>query len=126
MGFKLGRTYVLQFEGTGLEGAEVKLRSPSIGTLDKLLDEGTDRNGQYQIMLDHLIEWNLETADGDALPGTVEAIVSQMEPAVALLILKHWIRAARGVAAPLEPTFVDGGQSPAEESTVPSMPMETL
>lgn len=125
MGFKLGRIYVLEFEGTGLEGAVVKLRSPSIATMDKLLEVGTDRNAQYQIMIDHLESWNLDTAEGEPLPHTVEAMLTHMEAGVAKLILKEWYLAARGVTAPLDQRSDDGEQPPAEESTAPSIPMET-
>jgi|SRR6188508_330762 len=125
MGFKLGRVYVLEFEGVpAMEGAIVKLRSPSIDTLDSLTSM---KNAEvWKVMADHVIEWNLEDADGNPIPVTVDGITQNMEPQVPTLILRHWYRAARGVTAPLEPISSDGEQSQEEESTAPSMPMETL
>ena len=125
MGFKLGRVYVLEFEGVpAMEGAIVKLRSPSIDTLDSLTSM---KNAEvWAVMADHVIEWNLEDADGNPIPVTVDGITQNMEPQVPTLILRHWYRAARGVTAPLEPISNDGEQSQEEESTAPSMPMETL
>lgn len=125
MGFKLGRVYVLEFEGTDMEGAIVKVRSPTIATLDDLLlrERGEE---QWQIMLDHLVEWNLETEDGEPVPATVEGMKAHMEPGVPMIITREWYRAARGITAPLDRRSGDGQPSPEEENTEPSMPMETL
>ena len=123
MGFKLGRIYVLEFEGTGLEGAVVKLRSPSIDLIDTLLE--LERDEAYAAMIEHVTEWNLEAADGTPLPLTLAALKAEAEPGVPMLILKEWYRAARGVTAPLDPRSAAGTQQPAEENTVPSIPMET-
>lgn len=123
MGFKLGRVYVLEFEGTGLEGAVIKLRSPSINTIDSLIEMNFD--AACAVMLDHLVEWNLETATGEPLPGTLEALKAEAEPEVPVVILRHWYRAARGLSAPLEPRSTVGATPPTEESPAPSIPMET-
>lgn len=126
MGFRLGRIYALEFAGTGLEGAVVKLRSPSIDTLDALLADGVTREEQWKLMLAHLEEWNFETAGGEPVPHTVEAMTAHMELGVPQLILKEWYRAGRGITGPLDERSSDGEQLPEEESSAPPMQMETL
>lgn len=125
MGFKLGRVYVLDFEGIdAMNGAIVKLRSPSIDVTDSL--PGMSAIDTWKVMLEHLVEWNLETPAGEPLPHTIEAITGTMEPGVAQLICREWYRVARGLSAPLERRSEPGEPSPEEENPEPSMPMETL
>lgn len=131
MGFKVARIYVLEFDGTGMEGAVVKMRSPSISTMEEWRElEESEARG---VLFDHLAEWNLED-DAGPIPPTIEAI-RRIEPQILGLISKEWWRAVRGLTAPLDPRPVrslstsesgDGEASPMEESSVPSIPMETL
>jgi len=125
MGFKLGRIYVLDFEGIeAMEGAIVKVRSPSIDVSDSLPELTWDET--WKLFVEYVTEWNFETEDGTPVPVTVEAIKSSMEPAVAKLLVHEWYRAARGVTAPLVRTSDAGEPPPEEESPAPSMPMEIL
>jgi hypothetical protein len=118
MGFKVGRTFELAFEGTDLDGAKVTLRSASIGTNLELGTCSVER--ECEILAEHLISWNLEEEDGKPLPATLEG-VTLLEVAVKNLILREWLKATRGVTAPLDKRSPDGEQSPVEP-----MRMETL
>lgn len=126
MGFRLGRIYVLDFDGTGLQGAEIRLHSPTIDVTDRLPQ--VDRDAQWQMCLDHLESWNLETKAGDPLKPELAEVKANMEPAVMNLIVKYWYYAARGVkgVAPLEPESSAGVPSPEGESEEPLIPMELL
>lgn len=124
MGFKLGRVYVLEFEGVpDMDGAVVRLRSPSIDTLDALLE--MNNREQWETMLKHLIDWNFEDAEGKPIPQTIEGVTQNMEPQVPIVIMRHWYRAARGITAPLENPSSAGTQQPEEENVAPLIPMET-
>lgn len=102
MGFRLDRTYVLQFEGA-MAGAEVKIRSTSIATMMRIrqVQELSELAG---LLADHLVEWNLEDEKGEPLPTTADAIMSNLEGVVLGRIAREWYRAASGVTAPLDPS----------------------
>lgn len=123
MGFRLARTYKLRWDdGTDLAGLEIDIRSTSVATLNevKALRVGRDETRLAQILADHVIRWNLDGEDGQALPVTTESLHEQEAPVLAE-IAKQWYLAAAGVSAPLvlESTSSD---TSAEES----IPMETL
>lgn len=99
MGFRINRTYVLEFEEP-LAGAEVRIRSTSIGTMLKLRNADTVEE-VAALLADHLEDWNFEDAEGNTLPTTLEGI-HQLEAAVLVRIGREWYRAAAGVTAPLE------------------------
>jgi hypothetical protein len=120
MGFKVGRTFELSFEGTDLDGAEVKLRSASIGTNMELYAPETPVQRECEIIAEHIIAWNLEREDGAPITPNAEGVLS-LEVAVKNLILQEWMKATRGVTAPLDRRSPSGEQSPAEP-----MSMETL
>lgn len=123
MGYRVGRVYVLEFEGTGMEGAVVKVASPSIDTIESI-SEMTDEQ-LHKTFFEHLREWNLEARDGSALPMTVEAARAEMEPEELKLIIKEWYRAARGATAPLD-TRVTKTLSTSSDAGAPSQEMESL
>jgi hypothetical protein len=116
MGFKLGRTYRLVFGGD-LAGAEIKLRSTPIGAVLRVRE--ADVKDLSDMLAEYVIDWNLETPDGQPLPVTGEAIREHMEESVLSLIVKHWFQAAVGVTAPL-----DDGSTSGESFQEASIPME--
>lgn len=131
MGFKVGRVYVLEFAGTGLEGAIVKARSPNVQDLEEVQADEVTEQRIREIFFGYLLEWNLEREDGTPIPATLAAALQELEPTALTLIIKEWYRAAKGLTAPLDPRTLrprsDAGEpSPETESTAPSMPMETL
>lgn len=108
MGFRLDRTYVLEFEGA-MEGAYVKLRATPVGTVMKLRGPGSVESTQMvELLAEYVQEWNLDGADGEPLPITAKAILAELEQVVIVKILTEWYRAAVGVTAPLDPPGADG------------------
>jgi hypothetical protein len=120
MGFRLDRTYALKFDGTALEGAEVRFRATPVGVVLRLASELTYADAA-ELMTQYLIEWNLEDREGNPLPITTEAIQEHMEHAILMRIIREWYKAAKGITAPLEQPSADG-EAPQGES----LPMETL
>ena len=113
MGFRLDRTYRLEFEGA-LAGAEVAIKATSVGTVLKLRDD-TSVDSVAALLADHLIGWNLEDADGQPVPATKEGVLSLEQP-VLEAIARAWYQAATGVTAPLD----------APNSMESSLEMETI
>lgn len=110
MGFNYKRTYVLDFSGTELEEAEIKMRSTSVG---KVLDFQTNAKSveeEAAVLAEHIIEWNLEDDKGKPLAVTVESLLS-LEPVFYKEIGKQWINAVRGVSVPLGRNSNSGDQS---------------
>jgi hypothetical protein len=127
MGFQLGRTYVLKFTDSALDGAEVRLRSTSIGTTMKLREPDLPWPALIQMLIDHVIDWNFTTQDDEPLPVTSEAVSAHMEQVVLLRIVREWMRAATGISAPLDPPSTDGTQDSQETSLdLTEIPMDTL
>lgn len=120
MGFRLNREYVLQFEGTALEGAEIRFRSTPVSTMIKLR-ETKDQKEIAELISEYLVCWNLEDHEGKAVEATPEAILANIEHTVLIRIGVEWYRAAAGITAPLDPPSDDGSQSLEE-----SIPMEPL
>src|SRR4051812_12567991 len=108
MGFRLNRTYSLEFEGA-MEGAVVKLRSTTAGKVIEM--RAADAAGLAALLADHVLEWNLEDTDGQPLPVTAEAILGGMEEVVLAAIIREWYKAATGVTAPLDGPSTDSGPS---------------
>lgn len=109
MGFRLDRTYVLQFEGA-MEGAYVKLRSTPVGVALELRGGASDSLSVQrgaELLAQYVLEWNLDASDGGTLPVTAEAIIGQLEEVVLVKILVEWYKAAAGVTAPLDPPIED-------------------
>ena len=119
MGFKVGRTFTLEFYGTDLAGAIVKMRSCSIGTIQELKNPENGLDEELQIIADHIIEWNLEDENGP-IPATVEGL-KQLEIPVRDLIYVEWQKATKGITAPLDHRSSDG-----EKSGTPEIPQEVM
>lgn len=117
MGFRVGRTFHLEFDHPLLKGARVSMRSMSVGALIEFLE--CDIKREMQMIADHLITWDLEDETG-ALPATLEGLMRLEEP-VKSLIIRSWLKVTREVPAPLEQASASG-----EPLEVPSMEMETL
>jgi hypothetical protein len=118
MGFRLNRTYVLQFEGV-LDGLEVKIKSTPIAVTLELQGE-VNYERLCELFAEYVTEWNYEDEEGKVVPLTSEGIHANLEHVVLQKIVQQWIRAARGVTAPLDPPSIDGTQSLEE-----LIPMET-
>lgn len=120
MGFRLDRTYVLEFEGA-MEGAYVKIKSTPVGVALEM------RGGQIgavsieraaEMLAEYVLEWNLDGSDGETMPITAKAIIGDLEEVVIAKIMVEWYKAAVGLTAPLDPPGADGTLTDAD------MPME--
>jgi hypothetical protein len=122
MGFRLDRTYVLEFEGA-MEGAYVKLGATPVGvTLELRGGESgsTSIERAAELLAEYVQEWNLDGRNGEPLPITTEAILNNLERVVVLKILVEWYKAAVGITAPLDPPGADGTLTDGD------MPMEPI
>jgi hypothetical protein len=135
MGFEAPRTvYKLDFEGTDLDGLEVRMRA---GRLGDMLDPSNAEIGididpdnpsaedikavraKFEMIAEYLASWNLEEA-GVPIPATIEGLMDQ-EPAFVAQIFAAWQRAQVAVSGPL----------PSSSTSTPppdlsSIPMESL
>lgn len=118
MGFRLDRTYVLEFEGA-MEGAYVKLRATPVGVALELRSSVPIERAA-ELLADYIIEWNFDDSDGNPLPVTKEALINDLEEVVFAALIKEWYKAAVGVTAPLDPPGADG------TLTDQDMPMEPV
>ncbi len=126
------KTYVLDFEGTDLDGLTVRARSAPIEhalLMEELADftdakTGKQRAAQVRELICHfaevLVEWDLVDDDGAPVPPTAAGLAVLDEDELALLITAYQT-AGTGVAAPLGEGSPDGSPS-----AVPSIPMEPL
>jgi hypothetical protein len=121
MGFKVGRTFTLEFAGTDLDGAEVVFRSCSVADLLEY-EQIEARTDEASWAARFLVRWNLEDHNGDPLPADDLGLLDLEEPAYNLII-REWLKATRGITAPLDHRSNGGANSSAQES--PSIPMET-
>lgn len=117
MGFETARKFTLDFTDTDWSGAIVEMGPLSIKELQELL--AGDLQDEAKIFADHLISWDLEFK-GKPIPQTVDGFLSLEEPARDLVV-KEWLRATRGISAPLDRRSKDG-----KPSEAPPMTMETL
>ena len=123
MGFRLGRTFFLEFpEGHYLYGSEIRLRSASIATLESI--EENKFSDSIPALLDHLVSWNLETSAGTPLKPVLEDVRAEVERPVIRAIITAWYEATTGVTAPLGPKSSDGQPSLEAGSMELSLPME--
>lgn len=119
------RTYVLEFgAGTYLDGAEIRIRSTPIDVVEQL--EELRYIDAIPLFLEYLEDWNLEDANGEPIKRTEEAVRAALELPVLKLIVSHWINAAVGVTAPLDPPSGDGPPLPDTDGMEQSIPMEPL
>lgn len=149
MGFQPPRkTYILDFEGTELDGLEVKARSAPLGMmleLGKLADgfgstpdveEIAGLSEQEQISMVRgsmdslrsivelyaqvLVSWNYEDEHGQAVPATVEGMLT-LDPPHMMMIIQAWRQAVVAVPPASSPTSSAGALS-----EVPPLPMAPL
>jgi hypothetical protein len=129
------RVYKLVFEpGDDLAGLEIRAQSPSMGEALELAEleatarvaaERGDMSGvrpQLEMFIKYVVTWNLETADKEAIPVSVDGLLT-LEPRDVMRILDDWQDAISGVTAPLGQPSNSGAPFPAG---LPPMPMETL
>ena len=120
MGFRLDRSYVLEFEGA-MEGAYVKIKSTPVGVALEMRQAGDlpiDRAAE--LLAEYVSDWNLDGPDGKPLPITKEAILADLEQVVLGKIFVEWYKAAVGLTAPLDPPGADGTLTDVD------MPMEPV
>lgn len=115
-GFRLSRQFLLEFEGE-LRGFEVLMKSAPIGTFMGVRENGAEDGEYVQLLVDHVIEWNYDDADGKTVPIERDAILANLEVPVLKAIFQAWYKAATGVTAPLDLTSDSGEQS--EEESIP-------
>ncbi len=120
MGFRLNRTYVLDFSGTALDGLVVKMAATSVATAAEIRSTG-EAPALADLIAANMVEWNYEDADGNPVPVEGAAIAAELEEAVLAAIAREWYKAAVGVTAPLDDASTSGEPSPEV-----SIPMEDL
>jgi hypothetical protein len=127
MGFRLNqRTYLLKFEDSAMEGAEIRLRSTPISTLLRL-GETVPYAELVELLCEYVLDWNLEDSKGEPLKVEVEAILDNIEEVMLTRIVREWYRAAKGITAPLDPPSTDGEQFKEETSLdLSEIPMQAL
>ncbi|SFY52043.1 hypothetical protein [Streptomyces sp. F-1] len=119
------KLYKLRFADGDYEGLEVTMRSVSIGEMRAMQGTGEDsgRDGfdrMADLVASHMVAWNREDEDGNALPPTMESLEDE-EPSLINLIIDRWTDAVAGVAAPLEQPSNSG--APAPEESIPMAPL---
>lgn len=107
MGFRIDRSYVLEFEGA-MTGAYIKIKSTPVGVALELRSSGVSIDRAVELLVQYVTEWNLDGPDDEPLPITKEAILAGLEEVVIAKILIEWYKAAAGVTAPLDPPGADG------------------
>lgn len=100
MGWRMDRTYVLKFEGA-MEGAEVKIRATSVGTV-LALRGASDPAVVAGLLSEYLESWNFDDEKGEPLGTSPEDILGGVEQPVLQHIAQEWYKAATGVTAPLD------------------------
>ncbi|MFF3511529.1 hypothetical protein [Streptomyces sp. NPDC002573] len=126
MGFKRNpKIYHLKWEDGEYAGLEVRVRSMSLGQL-VASQKGTGYNGKegiegnIELFAERIVDWNLETEDGEPVPTTLDAIMGEDDDLI-IDIVRRWNEAMAGVPAPLPESSPSGEPSP-----VASIPMEPL
>lgn len=119
------KLYKLVFADGDYEGLEVVMRSVTIREMRQLRGTSGDSeqdgfDGLLGLVAEHMVEWNREDEDGQALPPTLESLEDE-EAALIHIIIGKWTEAVSGVSAPLEQPSSDG-----VPSAVESIPMEPL
>lgn len=123
MGFTPKKTvYRLDFEGTDLDGLEVRMRGGKLGQVFDFaglvgIDESNATAAdvqlmmsQYQELADHIIEWNCEDEDGNPVPATLEGLKT-LELRYVNMISQAWQKAEVDVPGPL-PSGSPSGRLP--------------
>lgn len=107
MGFRPPkRVYLLDFEGTDLDGLEVRAVAPSLAELMDLArlaesDAGTGLDLMASTFIRHVRSWNLDQEDGTAAPVTAAALLAEGAD-LALTVIRTWMTAVSEVVGPLD------------------------
>lgn len=130
MGFKPPRSvYRLDFEGTELEGLEMRMRGGKLAQAFAATDlvgisetNATKEDvelalGQYQELADHLISWNYEDDDNRPVPANLDGLKT-MEIRHVNMIAAAWQKAQVDVPGPLP-----SASSPGPLPDLPMIPM---
>ena len=136
MGFTLPKTiYVLDFEGTELEGAEVKMSGSKLGAAfeavgaahlvgieygEATVEDVKAALSQYEELAKYLISWNLTDEDGNAVPANLEGLKA-LEVRHVNMITAAWQRAQVDVPHP-----VPSASSPGPLPDLPMIPMSGI
>lgn len=129
-GFEAPRTiYKLDFDGTDLEGLEVRMRAGKLGDmLDPTnADLGIDKENptaedikavraKFEKVAEHLESWNL-VEDGVPVPATVDGLMRQ-EPSFVGRIFAAWRIAQADISGPLSPN--SSSTPPPDLSQIPT------
>lgn len=112
MGFNFKRTYVLDFSETPeLEGAVIKMKSASVAeVLDFQTRTDASEKDDAQLLAKYILEWNLVDDNDKPLPVSAKSLLAQ-EPVFYRQIAKQWLKAVRGISAPLARSSDSGEQS---------------
>jgi len=124
MGFKKPTRIInLVFEDE-YEGLEINAKAPSVKTImkiSKLQEESINAIPQLvDILIEHLIDWNMEEDDGSLTVLDKEAL-DLLDLSLLRGIVEAWATAVAGVSAPLVQDSDNG-----ELSQVAWIPTETL
>ena len=116
MGFKPQRTvYNLVFDGTDLDGLHIRVRAATMKhrlhafydlrwrTEDTVQERHHKQDELFQLFVDHVIEWNLETEDGEPVPVSKDGLLGACQPDQVGAILSAWQSGRQSVPAPLAP-----------------------
>lgn len=126
------KVFVLNFDGTELEGLVVRARSASLGEglrFQELAEvweaaKGSNSSKALRELITEfssvLLSWNMTEEDGTEVPADFDGLMS-IDIDDVMRIINAWQVASSGVAAPLEIESRSG-----ESSLAGSLPMETL
>lgn len=93
MGFRLETRVVrIQLRNTEFDGVDVRAEVPPAGPLASALAESDE--ALFGLFGDHLIQWNIETLDGDPIPADLEGIASLPADLAHSLVL-GWVRESK-------------------------------
>lgn len=119
-GFKPERKgYRLRFQGTDLDGLVVTMRGMAIGMfleIAELSDINPERFTKddlpmirrlFELVAEHLMDWNLLADDDEPVPATLAGILTQEVPLV-FTVVEQWMKAVGDVPGPLPQTSTDG------------------
>lgn len=104
MGFQLPRkTLRIDFEGTDYDGAEVVLSlNKSLRSYLEFAETRADITERQivELVAERLVEWNLEGQDGEAIPPTVDGLLSLDDVGFFLTLWQQWEKAVRQAVEP--------------------------
>lgn len=89
---------------------------------DTVAEKKAKQDQRFQMLIDHVVEWNLEDRDGQPVPVTVEGLFKACEPEQAGGILGAWTSGRQSVPAPLEPESPGSSLSEIPMTVLPSTP----